>query len=286
MPVLLLTRTASQAVALSEHGIVLEEEGVRSTIAVSAEALDETTGSRAAAGDWIWLTVKQTHLREPLLGALFRLAGNGARILAMQNGIGHLELLREALPGGTLYAAISTEGALRIHETAVRHTGYGSLTFGLWPEGAPEADPAQKMLLQLLEAAGITAFLSNDMHNRVYHKLLINAVINPLTAIYGVTNGKLPEDEGRMALMKALHAETLRVLQAAGMRDEGDSWERVIGVCRLTAENESSMLRDVRAGRVTEIDWINGGISSLASKYGLPSPLNDAVTAIVKALTT
>jgi 2-dehydropantoate 2-reductase len=268
-----------------ERGASLEEEGGRSEIAVTAEALDEANCRCAAAGDWIWLTVKQTHLREPLLGALRRVAGRGARVLAMQNGIGHLELLREALPDTPLYAAISTEGALRVSETTVRHTGHGSLTFGLWPEGAPEADPAQKMLLQMLEAAGISAFLSNEMHNNVYHKLLINAVINPLTAIYGVTNGKLPEDGGRLTLMKALHAETSQILHAAGMRDDGDTWARVTGVCRQTADNESSMLRDVRAGRESEIDWINGGVSSLASKYGLPSPLNDAMTAIVKALT-
>jgi 2-dehydropantoate 2-reductase len=289
IPVTLVTRTAEQAAAVNERGVLLEEKGVWSEIAVQAAAFDDLSGGGAAPageGDWIWLTVKQPHLREPLLGALRRLAGERARVIAMQNGIGHLDLLRGELPDVSLYAAISTEGALREHETAVRHTGEGSLTFGLWPEGAPEHDPAQKMLLQLLEAAGISSFLSNEMHNRVYHKLLVNAVINPLTAIYGVSNGKLPEDGVRLALMKALHAESLRILQAAGMQDDGDSWERLIDVCRQTAANESSMLRDVKAGRTTEVDWINGGISSLARKYGMPSPLNDAVTAIVKALTT
>ena len=160
----------------------------------------------------------------------------------------------------------------------------GSWTFGGWPLQA-ESDQMQKMLAEALDHAGIDAKLSNEMSNRLYHKLLINAVINPLTAIYGVTNGDLPQDPMRKKLMAALHAESEAILKAVGWRHDEDSWERLLTICKQTASNESSMLRDVKAGRMTEVDWINGGIAELAKRFNMQSPLNDAMTAIIKSLT-
>ncbi len=170
-------------------------------------------------------------------------------------------------------------------ETTVNHTGYGMLTFGGWPLPQAESDQMQKMLAEALDHAGIDAKLSNEMSNRLYHKLLINAVINPLTAIYGVTNGDLPQDPMRKKLMAALHAESEAILKAVGWRHDEDSWERLLTICKQTASNESSMLRDVKAGRMTEVDWINGGITALAKRFNMQSPLNDAMTAIIKSLT-
>jgi 2-dehydropantoate 2-reductase len=212
------------------------------------------------------------------------ISSSSAGLLCLQNGIGHMERLEAVIPSARLYAAVSTEGALRVGDNEVRYTGRGTLTLGRWPKTDGTADEAQKMLARALMTAGIDTILSNEMDNRLYYKLLINAVINPLTAIYGVTNGELSLDPIRKKLMAALHAECEKILLAAGMRPDGDAWERLLSVCLHTADNESSMLRDVKAGRTTEIEWINGGISALAKRTGIPSPLNDAVSAIVKAL--
>ena len=283
--VILRTRSHSQASALHIDGITLEEQGRKSRISVQAASMDEPYKEWIPNDqDWIWLTVKQPHLNDTLLQELSTLAAQGASLLCLQNGIGHMEKLRTALPGTPLYAAVSTEGALRAGETTVNHTGYGMLTFGGWPLQA-ESDQMQKMLAEALDHAGIDAKLSNEMSNRLYHKLLINAVINPLTAIYGVTNGDLPQVPMRKKLMAALHAESEAVLIAAGWRHDEDSWERLLTICKQTASNESSMLRDVKAGRVTEVDWINGGITALAKRFNMQSPLNDAMSVIIKSLT-
>ncbi|CAH1213888.1 2-dehydropantoate 2-reductase [Paenibacillus plantiphilus] len=284
--VTMLTRTAAQAEALGRKGILFEAygSGAKHAVPVQAKPIAELR-EVAESEDWIWLTVKQTHLTDDLLTALARLGSGGASVLCLQNGIGHMERLREALPETQLYAAISTEGALRTNEAAVRHTGAGELVFGMWQQAAAETLATQKMLLDILEAAGIEGLMSNEMVNRVYQKLLINAVINPLSAIFGVTNGELPADPGRRQLMAALHAESEAALIAGGMNGDGDAWERLLTVCRRTARNESSMLADVKSGRMTEIDSINGGIATIAREHGLKTPLNDALITIVKALT-
>jgi 2-dehydropantoate 2-reductase len=140
------------------------------------------------------------------------------------------------------------------------------------------------LLVSALSAAGIEAALSNNIMEHVYGKLLVNAVVNPLTALFRVKNGELPADPFRFRLMKALFHETLAVLQASGMRTDGGEWDRLLDVVRRTAENRSSMLADVEAGRPTEIDAINGGVVRLAREAGAAAPLNAAVAALIGAI--
>ncbi|MFD2125186.1 ketopantoate reductase family protein [Paenibacillus xanthanilyticus] len=287
-----VTRSDEQASLIAGQGGELVEEGEQFHVAANAVSITQCEALREdelpAAGDWIWLTVKQAHLSDELLSAVALLSARGAAVLCLQNGIGHLPRIVGALPAGTLVVpAISTEGALRESPGKVRYTGRGNLIFGPLHPGmrsAEEEEITQKMLVSVLAEAGISAELSNQMENRIYEKLLINAVINPLTAIFGVKNGELPLHPSRLRLMSALFMESRAILERSGLSEEYGSWEKVLAVCEATAANESSMLRDVQAGRTTEIDWINGGIAELARAAGIRSPLNDAVAAMVRAL--
>ncbi|GGG89009.1 ketopantoate reductase family protein [Paenibacillus radicis (ex Gao et al. 2016)] len=289
------TRTESQAAALTAGGIDYRdgEEGAPTVhVGVASQCLADLTEPLASGQSeeehWVVLAVKQSHLNEELLSRLRRLVKPGTRILGLQNGVGHLEKLAEALPGASLYAGVTTEGAKRSGETGVIHTGHGQLFWGPLRVNGSESDKkgekSQNLWIKTLESAGFSATLSNDMNSRIYEKLLINAVINPLTALYDVTNGELPMHPLRKKLMHALYSETMEVLASDGLAMDSDGWQRVLGVCQATAGNVSSMLADVRAGRVTEIEWINGGVSRIAARIGLRSPLNDAICTLVSQL--
>lgn len=287
------TRTEMQAERLRTEGIRLEMlNGIIRDIGVNSHSLASLEASQAGqarmdAGQsaaWIILTVKQSHIDERLLGQLQRLGGRQTALLCLQNGIGHMEKLAAALPGAFLYAGVTSVGARRLDDARqVRHTGDGPLWFGPYTEDKKD-DNLQNLLLNILKSAGLRTGLSNEMKDRIYQKLLINAVINPLTAIYDTTNGELPQHPSRLKLMRSLFQETSSILAADGMKPDVDGWQLVLQVCSATAANVSSMLSDVRAGRQTEVDWINGGVSGLARIHGMASPLNDAVTAFVKQL--
>ncbi|ACT02536.1 2-dehydropantoate 2-reductase [Paenibacillus sp. JDR-2] len=287
------TRTDEQAKRLQAEGIRLEMlDGVARDIAVNSHSLPSLLAGQAGqagadaehAAAWIILTVKQCHIDERLLHQLQRLSSGKSALLCLQNGIGHMDKLAAALPGTLLYAGVTSAGARRIDDARhVRHTGDGPLWFGAYAEDKKD-DNLQNLLLNILKSAGFRAGLSNEMKDRIYQKLLINAVINPLTAIYDTTNGELPEHPSRLKLMRSLFEETSAILAADGMKSAADGWQLVMQVCAATATNVSSMLSDVRAGRHTEIDWINGGVSGLARRIGIASPLNDAVTTLVKQL--
>ncbi|MFD1904841.1 ketopantoate reductase C-terminal domain-containing protein [Paenibacillus rhizoplanae] len=101
------------------------------------------------------------------------------------------------------------------------------------------------------------------MDTIIYRKLLINAVINPLTAIWRVQNGELLASPERVHIMKELYTEAIGIFEACGITLEQGAWEAILEVCRATSGNTSSMLADVLAARETEIRWINGSIVNM-----------------------
>ncbi|WP_164472624.1 ketopantoate reductase family protein [Cohnella candidum] len=290
VPVTVWTRTEGQAAKIREAGISIEQPGRDPAQAVRLDA--------AAFGDVhpgyegiVLVALKQTSLNEPLLAEMRRKLGEGAGIVLFQNGIGHVERAASFLPGRELLAAVTTEGALRIGETAVRHTGSGETWIGRWePEADTPADSGKPSLPEAaanaLEKAGFSVFVSNQIRERMLRKLLVNAVINPLTALWRVTNGELPATPERLSAMRALFRETEGILRLHGLRnaDDDELWETVLGVCTATAANRSSMLQDVDAGRETEIDAMNGAVSRMGEASGMEAPWNAAVTALVKAI--
>jgi 2-dehydropantoate 2-reductase len=140
-------------------------------------------------------------------------------------------------------------------------------------------------LAALMNRAGLNAELSPDPGSLVWSKVLINAGINPLTAILGVRNGALLEIEPARGLMAGLVREGAAVLKRLGITPAyGDPVARVEEVCRLTAANYSSMYADIKNGQQTEIDFINGALAREGDEYGVPCPLNGTVAQIVYAL--
>ncbi|KKC47018.1 ketopantoate reductase family protein [Paenibacillus sp. D9] len=285
-----LVRTRRHAEALREDGIMLKTHEGEFAVPIEAAALEDA-GNGSGRGNameprWFILSVKQTALDAPLLGRLALLAGPQDAMLCLQNGIGHMERLNQSLPDVALYAGVTSEGAMREDARTVIHTGLGELHYGAANEAASASRAAKLrgMWQKAADKAGIAAFLSNDMENRIYRKLLLNAVINPLTALYGIRNGELPSHPQAGKLMEALHEETAAILARAGLALDGSERARLLEVCRLTAGNVSSMLADIRAGRRSEIDSINGAVASLAGTLGVDAPLNQAAAAMVKAL--
>lgn len=294
----LWTRTEEQAELINEHGLkllALDGSVVAEGLSVRAYCLavrSQTMKKFRQDVRWLLLCVKQTHLSTSLALDLQKLTrGVDSRhisVIALQNGFGHLQWLSKSLPECRIYAAITTEGARKYDAYTVQHTGTGEVWISEQAEGSRELqipDPdSQRLVASMLQKAGISAYLSNNMYYRMLQKLLVNAVINPLTAIFDVPNGELLLASNRLSLMKTLYEETSSILQKCGLGiDEASGWEMVVRVCELTASNISSMLSDVRAGRATEIAAINGAVIELARSVGVKAPVNKAVAALVES---
>ena len=87
-------------------------------------------------------------------------------------------------------------------------------------------------------------------------------------------------------MVSALVDEGKAVATAQGITLDADPEELIDHAARpdVAYDHKASMLQDVEARRRTEIDYLNGGIGRFGRELGVPTPLNDALTALVKAL--
>ncbi len=235
---------------------------------------------------YILLTVKQTDMTPQLAALVARLAGSNGVVVCLQNGVGHVELLRSSIPAERLLVAVTTEAALRLSDREALHTGRGETWIGAAVPGIETAVGArlQKKLAEQLELAGFRSMVSNEITTRVWRKWLVNVCINPLTAILQVRNGELLQLPHARELMHRLLAEALTVAKASGVKLPADMPQQVEDVCRRTAANRSSMLQDVLAGRRTEIEAITGSLVRLGEQHGLAMTVNRSLYELVRAL--
>ncbi|MFD2116235.1 ketopantoate reductase family protein [Paenibacillus yanchengensis] len=304
----LWTRTAETAEQLTSKGIqFVDIDGVSHLVGVTASSIEEDVPQyiTSRTNRWLLLCMKQTDLTTALFYHLQRITQHDRQVtalsmIALQNGFGHLSLLATELPDVAIYAAVLTHGARRTAQTTVLHTGAGEIWISSTAEQAVGTTTSiemieqttkntidlQKKVVHMMNKAGLMVKLSNEMYNRLYEKLLINAVINPLTAIYDVSNGELPKHRTRLSLMRQLCEESYAVLQLVGLQPLGVNyyWERILQICEQTATNVSSMLADVRAEKETEIMAINGAIVIIAREQEVQAPLNTAMIELVQVL--
>lgn len=278
-----------------------------------------------------------------------RLSANSTIVL-MQNGMGlYEELIRHVFRNPSqrphFILASNTNGAFAIKPFHIVHAGLGSIDFGIVPDSkgrefeagfgndsiphsqrrlrlsditsAGDVDSARYISLRdtvaallLLEPLSTSWKTYAELQLIMRRKLVVNAVVNPLTAIMGCRNGQLAQLPPGSNIMHKICWES-SVVFAAEMRRESTLWledmqsrgvdtkdvtvpslpkslspdclvEEVIRVAQLTKNNVSSMLQDVRLGKKTEIDYINGYLIKLGRELGVQTPYNSALFDLIK----
>ncbi len=271
--VVVLVRRPALAELLSRDGIALEgDTGIRHV------AIRATVDSAACADrDALIVAVKAYATAEalaPLRGILLA----RALVASVQNGIDNVEVARTVLPGARVIAGATTQGAIGVRDGRVRPVNRGTTTFAR----DDAAWPAAEELAAAFVAAGLDARVTTDGAALVWHKLVVNAAINPLGALAARTNGDVATDPDLAPLARALAAEAVAVARAEGV-DAAAPWAAVEAAARDTAANRNSMLQDVDAGRRTEIDAISGAVVRRAQAHGIAVPLTETVLRLVRA---
>ena len=281
----LVTRRPAQADLINAGGISLTEPDGTRTMRIRAVSWDEyAAGGGGPPADAVMLAVKQRHLDGGLLVAAARRLKPDGIAVAWMNGIGHERAMAAAFGASRAALAVTTEGARNIGDAAVEHAGRGETKLGFPAGGGERAMRRLKNVGCRLRKAGFHVDLSNDIRQEAWNKLVINAVINPLTAIYGIENGDLLASPFLRNAMRILYLEAVAVAAKEGAVPDDALWDRLVDVCRRTARNRSSMLQDLAAGRRTEIDWINGSLIRAAVRHGVPVPGHRAVYDAVRGM--
>jgi len=263
------------------HVAAVRESGLRIAGSLDLEvAPAAATDGTGLAADVALVTVKAFDT-ETAAAALA--TGEYDAVCSLQNGMGNEAVLAEHVDCPVL-AGTATYGAVRPDAGVVECTGEGDVVVG-----AADGDDSvhADRLAAAFREAGVDATAAADMPRRLWEKLAVNAGINAVTALARVDNGALLSgDANALALDAAV--ETARVARAHDVslsnRDAVDAVERVADD---TAANVSSMRQDVRAGRRTEVDAINGYVVDAAAvarrELDLEVPANDALAALLRA---
>lgn len=209
-------------------------------------------------------------------------AEDGDVFMTLQNGVGNDEIISRVLGERMILAGVTSNGITFDAPGHIIHAGKGETVIGAVER---EYDDIALKITELFNTAGIETRVTRNICGEVWAKLIVNAAINPLTAITGLKNGKILEIPELMETVKGVVKEVERIARANDIRLPGcDLLEKTVGVLENTANNKSSMLQDIELGRRTEIDSINGAVVRYAEAVGMDVPLNRSVTALVKAI--
>lgn len=202
-------------------------------------------------------------------------------IVSLQNGLGNEEAIKAAL-GSTISLVVgaTTEQSLTTGPGEAKRIGEGTSVLG----GAGASPETVNRIVRLLADAGFSVNAAYDIRPHLWGKLIANAAINPVAALLDVPNGAIPREPQAALLARSIAEEAARVAQALAIKlPFRDAWEYLSGVIAATAETLNSMTLDLRAGRATEIEYINGAIVASGRRASIPTPYNQAMVRLVLA---
>ncbi|GAB4433194.1 MAG: 2-dehydropantoate 2-reductase [Anaerolineales bacterium] len=262
-PVCMLGSWQAGLDALQNHGARLIEDNGRE-YSYPVRATDNPKDCRGARYALVLVKAWQT---ERAAGQLAECLAENGLALTLQNGLGNRETLGLSLGLPRVALGVTTTGATLLGPGLVRAGGEGLVSV--------EAHPRIGPLSAALAESGFNVRQVRDADSLVWGKLVINAAINPLTALLRVPNGELLNRPAARELMHALAEETAAVALAQGIPlPFKDAVKAAENVARQTAKNHSSMFQDIQRGAPTEIDAICGAITRAGKKTGVSTPVN------------
>ncbi len=203
-------------------------------------------------------------------------------ILTLQNGIETENRLldrfqRDCVVGGVayIYSKIAEPGV-------IEHYKRGAVAIG---ELMGYESPRLLAIRDLFTAAGIPCHLTKDIRRTKWEKMCWNCVFNPITVLINDRVAQALDHPEMMDVIRQIVGEVAAVSAALKVPLPPDMPERVVKATQEIRDIHTSMYDDWKAGRRTEIDALNGYIVRKGREFGIPTPVNEALTAMIRTLT-
>ncbi|MGE5710918.1 MAG: 2-dehydropantoate 2-reductase [Nitrospira sp.] len=203
-------------------------------------------------------------------------------ILTLQNGIDTEDriiarLSRDCVVGGVafIYSKIAAPGI-------IDHYKKGAVAIG---ELMGHESERLLQIREVFAAAGIPCQLSKDIRRSKWEKMCWNCVFNPITVLIDDKVAKALDHPEMMGVIRQIVGEITAVSAALKVPLPADMPERVVKWTQEIRDIHTSMYDDWKAGRQTEIRNLNGYIVDQGRALGIPTPVNEALTAMIKTIT-
>ncbi len=229
--------------------------------------------------DLVLVFVKSTITDKALEGAK-TIIGKDTLILTLQNGLGNIEKIATVVGEENIIAGTTAHGATMLSQGKIFHAGIGTTIIG--EINGVKSDRVNR-LKKMFDKSRIETIITDNVLGLIWDKLLVNIGINALTAITELKNGKMVEFVETEELLELAVSEGEEVAKAKGIKlISEEPVKHTKEICKLTAQNKSSMLQDIINKRKTEIDMINGAIVREGRKHNINTPINLTLTNLIK----
>ena len=276
------------AKVIRKHGLTLSQNSSE-TVFIKKVPYETDTKSLSSA-DMVILTVKSQDTKAAIQQILKHLSPNTI-LISLQNGVANKENIKSVLPDHKVYGAMVPFNVVGLGDGKFHKGTGGDLVF--------EDGPETEVLVQKLVEAGLEAKTSSDIIGVQWSKLLIN-LNNALNLLSDLPLKNQIGQRAYRQIWADMIEEGLSVLEAEGIAPapmSGPDPVKLRGLIRLPniiyqpianrmtkidPEARSSMWEDLKYGRSSEIDYLQGEISRLGQKHKITTPVNDRIIEFVK----
>jgi 2-dehydropantoate 2-reductase len=260
-----------------DPGIIIEgAENLQEKVSKTCTNIDELPNYDP---DVIFITVK-AHALPLIASSIEGFYREGMVVVSWQNGIDTELVLAKTLGKGPVMRAVVNYGCGLIGPAHIR------MPFHHPPHYIQELDPASQQqaisIAEILSQCGLTTEHTDQIVSMVWRKSAMNACMNPVCAVTGLTMSRAMNDPIVYQIVDALVKECINVARANEINLGWDFYPHAIEYMRNAGDHKPSMLMDIEANRRTEIDFINGKFVEYGARTGVETPYNKTLSALVK----
>jgi len=265
--------------ALNALGLEMDCKAFHETIQVKASS----HLSVLKDADLVLLSVKSLDTARTL-AEVKSILPSKAVILSLQNGVANIDIASKIITN-PVYAAVVYVAAGMITQSTIKHHGRGELLVGSLGATSPTDDGNLEEICKLFEGVGVPCSITSKIKRDMWLKFLVNCSFNAISGIGQISYGEMVKSPGIVKLIEEITKEFLAI---AALEDVNISMSEALAVndsiATTMVTQVSSTAQDLAKGKMTEIDFLNGYIVELGKRYGVPTPYNQSVFALVKMM--
>lgn len=273
----LIDVNAGHIAAINKEGLIIEKK----TDALCARPRAGRPEDFVEAQDFLVMFTKGTHTEEALVPAL-HLVDERTWVLTAQNGLGNAEVIARHVSRDRI--AIGTTSYAAVLNGPGRLTLQAGGDLRIWAANGHHADAVER-LAKAIDASGLECKADPKVESAIWEKIAFNAAINSLTAVTKYRVGELGDIPAGRTLAELVASEVAQIASARGIDFDLSRVHSLIDLAFTHhREHQPSMLRDILAGRETEIENINGAVVAEAHRLGLHARVTETLLLLVRLI--
>ncbi len=263
--------------AINSEGLKIDENGTTNVYHPKAVVSTEGVGE----ADLVILFVKAIFSKAALSGNR-GLIGPNTRLLTLQNGAGHEDLLAEFVPKERVVIGTTEDNGAVLGMGHVRRGGEGKTNVGMLVE---DTDGFLAKLKESFDSCGFQVKIHENIQQLIWDKLFTNVSLSAVTGILQVDMGYIASNEYAWKMTTKLIHEAVETAKALGLSCDEEAITEKVRLTSVNSPNGRTSIRvDLENGRRTEVDTISGAVVRAAARCGVAVPTHEFVVNMVHAM--